>query len=157
MDKKEILNLLLIKSERIQLVKDQKYGEAFPEQSHYVEIDGQRTRFYKCSMCTGAKGLIKVGDRNTKDTLKKHSILHGVNLFQIGEKRVNTFESGSSNQKKLKTSSSRFTVSQLDSEGKKEFQRSIAIWLAKSDIPYNSLTCEEFKSVLKSFAGKDLS
>ena len=54
MDKKEVLNLLLMKSERIQLVKDQKYGEAFPEQSHYVEIDGQRTRFYKCSMWTNS-------------------------------------------------------------------------------------------------------
>ena len=48
MDKKEILNLLFLKSERIRVVKDKKYDE-FPDQSSYVEIDGQKTRYYKCS------------------------------------------------------------------------------------------------------------
>ena len=90
MDKKEILNLLFLKSERIRVVKDKKYDE-FPDQSSYVEIDGQKTRYYKCSLCVGTKCLIKVGDRNTKDSLKKHSIIHGVNLFKIGDKCVSTW------------------------------------------------------------------
>ena len=156
MDKKEILNLLFLKSERIRVVKDKKYENEFPDQSSYVEIDGQKTRYYKCSLCVGTKCLIKVGDRNTKDSLKKHSIIHGVNLFKIGDKRVSTMESGQSDQKKLKTSLSRFQISQLDSGGKKEFEEAIAIWQAKSDIPYNALANQEFNQILKAFAGKDL-
>ena len=112
MDKKEILNLLSHKSERIRVVKDRKYENEFPDQSSYVEIDGEKTRYYKCSLCVGTKCLIKVGDRNTKDSLKKHRIIHGVNLFKIGDKCVSTFESGQSDEKKLKTSSSRFQISQ---------------------------------------------
>ena len=156
MDKKEILNLLFLKSERIRLVNDQKYENEFPEQSCYVEVDGEKTRYYKCSLCVGTKSLIKVGDRNTKDSLKKHRSIHGVNLFKIGDKRVCNSESGQSDQKKLKTSSSRFQISQLDSGGKKEFEEAIAIWQAKSDIPYNALANQEFNQILRAFAGKNL-
>lgn len=112
-----------------------------------------KTRFYKCTICTGTKCLITVGERNTKDTLRKHSKTHGSNFFKTGEKRVNTFADVQSDQKKLKIGSSRFHISQLDSDGKKEFQEAIAIWHAKSDIPYNALSNKEFNQILKSFAG----
>ena len=154
MDKKEILNLLDNKSERIQVVKDPKYETTFPDQCYYLEVDDKKTRFYKCSLCVGMKSLITCGDRNTKDSIKKHhDRAHGVNLFTIGAKRTKLFESEPSDQKKLKSTTSRFQIGQLDTEGKHEFQQAIAVWQARSDIPYNALQNTEFNNIFRSFAG----
>ena len=156
MDKKEILKHLIDESDRVRLVKDPNYEHEFPDQCFSIELDGEKTRFFKCLLCPGLKGVITCGERNTKDSIKKHrDRAHGANLFSSGGvKRPNLVDQSPADQKKLKTISARFQVGQLDSDLKNEFQQAIAVWQAKCDIPMNAISNEEFNEVLIKLAGQ---
>ena len=91
MSKKEILDLLMKKSDRIKEVIDPSYETEFPDQATKILLDGLSTRFYKCRLCLGAKSLLTTGERNTKDTLRKHNQHnHGADDFASAVKRPST-------------------------------------------------------------------
>ena len=152
MEKHEILNLLLTKSDRIKILKDKKYEVDFPNQCHYIVVDGIKTKFYKCNLCIDTKGLITCGARNVKDSIRKHHEHSHGKFFSSGGGKRQADEIVPVGQKKLKTSNSRFQISHLDKNTRDVFGKKIAIWQASNDIPYNAID-EKFGEVLKSFAG----
>ena len=115
MNKHEILNLFFTKSDRLKVVKDRKYEKDFPNQCDNVVVDGIKTRFYKCDICTDAKSLITCGQRNIKDSIKKHYDSNHGTLFTNGTKRQSEAVMPV-DQKKLKTSISKFQISHLDNQ-----------------------------------------
>jgi len=153
MDKHEILKLFLTKSDRVKLQKDVKYENEFPHQCQYVLVDGIRTKFYKCDICLDSKSLITCGPRNTKDSIRKHRDFNHEKLFNATSAKRQSDGVGPVNQKKLKTSISRFQISHMDKSARDAFGKKIAIWQASNDIPYNAIN-EKFGDILKSFAGQ---
>lgn len=157
MEKHEILNLILTKSDRVKIKKDEKYEAEFPNQCQLILVDGIKTKFYKCDICVQSKSLITCGARNVKDSIRKHFESNHEKLFAAsGAKRQfhgKTLEPV--NQKRLKPMNSKFQISHLDKKARENFGKKIAIWQASNDIPYNAIDDSKFGEVLKSFAGKN--
>ena len=126
----------------------------FPNQCKYILVDGIRSKFYKCDLCLESKSLITCGARNTKDAIRKHHQHNHDKLFTASGSKRQSELVGPVDQKKLKTSDSRFQISHLDKTAKEDFGKKVAIWQASSDIPYNAIDSQEFSEVLKSFAGQ---
>ena len=99
MDKHEIINLFSTKSDRVKLLKDQKYEVEFPHQCQYVVVDGIKTKFYKCDICILAKSLITCGARNTKDSIRKHHDSNHEKLFTASTGKRQSDQDGPVNQK----------------------------------------------------------
>ena len=153
MDKHEIINLFLTKSDRVKLQIDEKYKIEFPNQCQYVLVDDVKTKFYKCDLCMESKSLIACGPRNAKDCIRRHHDINHQKLFAATTGKRLSDVVGPVNQKKLKTNSSRFQISHVDKIAKDAFGKKIAIWQASNDIPYNAID-EKFGDILKSFAGQ---
>ena len=154
MDKHEIISLFSTKSDRIKLQKDPKYEAEFPHKCQYVLVDAIKTKFYKCDICLLAKSLITCGARNTKDSIRKHHESNHEKLFTATTGKRQSEEVGPVNQKKLKTSNSKFQISHVDKTARDDFGKKIAIWQASNDIPYNAIDSPKFGEVLKSFSGR---
>ena len=154
MDKHEISKLFFTKSDRVKLQKDEKYQIEFPHQCQYVLVDGIKTKFYKCDICLDSKSLITCGPRNTKDSIRKHRDFNHEKLFTATAEKRQSDGVGPANQKKLKTSNSRFQISHVDKVARDDFGKKIAIWQASNDIPYNAIDDGKFGDMLRSFAGR---
>ena len=123
MDKHEIISLFSTKSDRIKLQKDPKYEAKFPHQCQYVLVDGIKTKFYKCDICLLAKSLITCGARNLKDSIEKHHNSNHEKLFTATTGKRQSEEVGPVNQKKLKTSNSKFQISHVDKTARDDLGR----------------------------------
>ena len=133
MDKHEIINLFLTKSDRVKLQINEKYQSEFPHQCRYVLVDDVKTKFYKCDLCLESKSLIACGPRNAKDCIRKHHDINHQKLFNATAAKRQSDGAEPVNQKKLKTSLSKFQLSHMDKSARDTFGKKNAIWQASND------------------------
>ena len=125
MDKHEIIDLFLTLSDRVKLQINEKYQSEFPRQCRYVLVDNVKTKFYKCNLCLESKSLIACGPRNAKDCIRKHHDINHQKLFNATAANRQSDGAEPVNQKKLKTSLSKFQLSHMDKSARDTFGKKL--------------------------------